>query len=74
MANREEYPVTAYGSAVCERLRENMAEWSQKKPDKSWAPRLLARVAKGEKISPYCVALAKEVVAMRERTPGEDDE
>ena len=67
--------VTPYGTQVIKQIRKQLAEFVNKKPDRSWAPKLLARVEAGENIAPACVQLARDVVGMvPEREPGSDDE
>lgn len=66
--------VTEYGSQTAKEMVKFAKSFGQKVPDRSWAPRLLARVAAGEKICNRGIELAREVVAMGpDRVPGEDD-
>ena len=61
--------------AIIAHLREMMKEFINKKPDKSWAQRVLDRHAAGEHIFPLGLQWAREVAAQQpEREPGSDDE
>ena len=65
---------TAYGSKISREIQAKLRSFVHRTPSKEWAPRLLERVAAGEKISSYAVEMALEVTgAQRPREPGEDD-
>lgn len=67
--------VTETGKQHAAEIRRMIEAFAHKKPDRSWAPKLLARVAAGEHIAPYCVQMALDVAGpSTQREPGSDDE
>ncbi len=66
---------TEYGSAIVRDLRQRMAEFRDRTPDRSWAPKVLERAARGEPICLHIQEIAREVAERTGgRQPGEDDE
>ena len=66
---------TEYGSAIARDIRKRIAELGERRPDRSWAPKVLERVAAGESICLRIQEIAREVVERGvSREPGEDDE
>lgn len=66
---------TEYGKAIIRDIRQRMKEVGERKPDRSWAPKVLERVAAGESICLHIQEIAREVVERgHQREPGEDDE
>ena len=64
---------TAYGTATLAKIRADLEKFTKRVPDRSWAPRVLERVRRGEHIFPAGVEWAQQVVQQPERAPGEDD-
>ena len=68
-------PVTPEGIEIARNAVRLAKSLGRKRPDRSWAPRLLERAASGEKICNYGIELAQSVVRMTpEREPGSNDE
>ena len=66
---------TEYGSTIARDIRKHMAELGERRPDRSWAPKVLERVANGEPVCLHIQEIAREVVDRgAQREPGEDDE
>jgi len=66
---------TEYGKRMSKELLEMCRKLANKKPDKYWAQRVLARHAAGEVIPQHFLDMAREVAGrMHEREPGSDDE
>ena len=66
---------TEHGKRMLTKILSDLQRFTKRRPDKSWAQRLLDRVASGERISPIAVEKALEVVSQQaSREPGSDDE
>ena len=66
---------TEYGTTTSRAIRASIKDFANKRPNKAWAPRILARHATGEEIEMRVLELARAVVnAPAEREPGSDDE
>ena len=66
---------TEYGKSIARDIRKRIAEMGERRPDRSWAPKVLARAAAGEPICLHIQDIARDVVERGGgREPGEDDE
>ena len=65
---------TDYGRKVSAEIQAKLKAFAHKRPNKSWAPKILERHAHGEHFSPFVLDLARAVAQPVEREPGSDDE
>ena len=65
---------TDYGRRVSAEIQAKLKAFAHKRPNKSWAPKILARHAAGEHFSPLVLDMARAVAQPVEREPGSDDE
>lgn len=67
--------ITPHGLAMSAKIREQIAALAHKKPDRSWAQKVIDRHARGENVSAYALQCAFDAVGQpEEREPGSDDE
>lgn len=65
--------ITAHGLAMSAKIREQIEAMAHKKPDRSWAQKVIDRHARGENVSAYALQCAFEAIGQPEaREPGSD--